>query len=195
LLYGDNYITRVSKVYFQSFYTTLEYLFFTFILWNNIPTKKLRRIILSLTIIFLAFQVLYMLFKAFDIDSLYLFHLLNMTSKSQKLDSIPIGIETILIFVYILFFFWETSRKIDTMYIYNHYCFWLAVGILIYLGGSFFFFILIDQLEKSEISTFGNITYLAEVMKNILFAVAIFIYSKHPVRMRKTQAVPYLDMI
>jgi len=83
------------------------------------------------------------------------------------------------------------------MFIYNHYCFWLAVGILIYLGGSFFFYILIDHLTREQVNTFGNLTFLAEVLKNILFLAAIFIYARYPISKqdKNSSSVPYLDMI
>ena len=113
-----------------------------------------------------------------------------------RLDSVPIGIETILVLVYIFFFFYEFSKRPTGNYIYNHYCFWIAVGILIYLGGSFFFYILFNHLNEEEINTFGNITYIAEVIKNVLFVTALFVYDKNPIRIKKEPtSVPYLDMI
>ena len=67
----------------------------------------------------------------------------------------------------------------------------------LYLGGSFFFYITIDQLKKGEREIFGNLTYIAEIIKNILFVVAIFIYSRYSfVKQEKnSNSVPYLDMI
>ena len=112
------------------------------------------------------------------------------------MDSVPIGIETILIFIYIFCFFYESSKLTKDNYIYNQYCFWIAVGILIYLGGSFFFYILIDHLDKAEIDSFGNLTFLAEIIKNILFSAAILIYARQPKKTsKKPPTVPYLDMI
>ncbi|MBK5269418.1 MAG: hypothetical protein JJE22_00260 [Bacteroidia bacterium] len=114
----------------------------------------------------------------------------------KGLDTIPIGIETILILTYIIYFFYEFSKDTRNLYIYNHYCFWIAVGILIYLGGSFFFFILFNQLSNDQIATFGNITYLAEIIKNILFSLSIFIYQRYTLEntKEKTSSLPYLDM-
>ena len=91
----------------------------------------------------------------------------------------------------------EFSKNSTDSYIYNHYCFWFSVGILIYLGGSFFFYILIDHLDKKQVKAFGNLTYFAEIIKNILFALAIFIYAKFSFKFKdqKTSSVPYLDMI
>ncbi len=166
--------------YYQSFYTFLEYAVFAFIFWNNIKTKKLKRLIILGSIAFFIFQFIYVI-----------------TTKINHLDSIPIGIETILIFVYIFFFFYEFSKNTTNFYIYNHYCFWIATGILIYLGGSFFFYISIDLLTPNQVKTFGNLTYLAEIIKNILFVLAIFMYAHYPYEntKNKTSSIPYLDMI
>lgn len=119
-------------------------------------------------------------------------------SKLLRLDSIPIAIETIFVFIYIVYFFYEFSKKIRNYYIYNHYCFWVAVGILIYLGGSFFFYLSINELNSHEVETFGNLTYLAEIIKNILFGVALIILSKNHFNLsdeKKNIKVPFLDMI
>jgi len=85
----------------------------------------------------------------------------------------------------------------EDTFIYNHYTFWIAVGIMIYLGGSFFFYILINSLTVSEIEKFGNMTYVAEIIKNLLFAFSIFIYKRHPVNKVKNHSkkIPNLDMI
>jgi hypothetical protein len=126
-----------------------------------------------------------------------IFQIAYVTSTSHKrLDSIPIGIETILLFIYIFYFFYEFSKQIKDTFIYNHYTFWIAVGILIYLGGSFFFFILVNDLDKNQRDNFGTITYVAEIIKNLLFAFAIFVYKKFPSNQthKLPKNIPNLDM-
>ncbi len=132
------------------------------------------------SILFLAFQIFYF-FEA----------------KLIRLDSIPIAIETILIFIYIIYFFYEFSKKTTGEYIYYHYCFWISIGILLYLGGSFFFNILINNLNPQEVETFGKMTFIAEILKNILFALAIYFYSRFPVVKIKSRSfqIPNLDMV
>jgi hypothetical protein len=89
----------------------------------------------------------------------------------------------------------------NSLFISNHYCFWVAVGVLIYLGGSLFFYLSINKLSKDEMeafgNTYGNLTYLAEGIKNILFALSLFMYARYPSggSKNKTETVPYLDMI
>lgn len=166
--------------YFQISYTFFEYVVFTFIFWINFRKDKIRWLLIILSVLFFGFQ----LFYAF-------------IANVKGLDSVPIGIETILIFVYIIYFFYTFSKRLSSLYIYNHYVFWIAVGILIYLGGSFFFFILFEQLSNDQIADFGNLTYMAEIIKNILFALALFIYTRYPFENPKknSNSIPYLDMI
>lgn len=168
------------RKYLQVFYTFLEYAFFTYIFWLNIRNKTVKIFILFASFLFIGFQIFFV----------------NSTT-FVRLDSIPIGIETILLFIYIFYFFYEFSRHIKDVFIYNHYTFWIAVGIMLYLGGSFFFYILINSLQSDEVEKFGNMTYVAEIIKNLLFAFSIYMYKKHPVnKIHNLQKnIPNLDMI
>ncbi len=180
MLYSFDYVAKSDKKYFFAFYTALEYATFAYIFWKNISSARFKKIIIAFSILFFLFQIIY-----------------PFTVHSIKLDSIPIGIETIIIFIFIVYFFYDFSRKLDSLYIYNHYCFWFSVGILIYLGGSFFFYILIGELSKDQIEAFGNMTYIAEIIKNLLFGAALIVYSKYPIKKvnKRQESIPYLDMI
>jgi hypothetical protein len=164
----------------QLCYTFLEYSLFAFIFWSNIKSSKFKNLIVIFSALFFAFQIIYF-----------------FESKLVRLDSIPIGIETILILICITYFFFETFKKTTNQYIYNHYCFWLSVGILLYLGGSFFFYILINDLTEEQVDTFGDMTFIAEIIKNVLFGAALIFYNKYPINTnpKKNESIPYLDMI
>lgn len=180
LLFIYESLPKDIRKYYQAFYTFLEYLLFSFVFWANIKNKKAKNLIILLSLAFFLFQCIY-----------------TFKTKLVRLDSVPIGIETILIMTYIFYFFYEIAKDATSNYIYTHYCFWLSVGILIYLGGSFFFYILINNLNKSQVNTFGNLTYLAEIFKNVIFGIAIIVYSRYPLERRKKEysSMPYLDMI
>lgn len=180
LLLSYDTLPKEFRKPFQSFYTFLEYAFFAFFFWYNIKNQRFRKLIIILSVLFLLFQIVYFL-----------------KTMLIRLDSVPIGVETILLLVYILYFFYEFSQKLNDQYIYNHYCFWISIGVLIYLGGSFFFYILINHLNNDQVQTFGNMTFMAEMIKNILFTVSIFIYSRYPSEntKEKQKSIPYLDLI
>jgi hypothetical protein len=56
---------------------------------------------------------------------------------------------------------------------------------------------LISNLEENDVTTFGNMTFVAEIIKNLLFAFSIFIYKKFPINNinNHSKNIPNLDMI
>ena len=177
--YDPDSLNIVNNNYYQGCYTLLEYSIFTYLFWYNIQSKAFRKLIIIVSFLFALYQFFYITSATF-----------------ARLDSISIGIETILIFIYIFYFFFEFSKNTKAVFIYNHYGFWLAVGIMIYLGGSFFFYILINHLNQSEVDKFGKMTYIAEIIKNLLFAFSIFLYTKFPFNNihNHPKKIPNLDM-
>jgi len=166
--------------YYLCLYTFLEYSFFTYLLYLNIKNKKIKQLIILLSLAFLVFQIIY-----------------SFEKKFQLLDVVAVGIESILLFIYIFYFFYEHFSSPKNPFIYNNYCFWISVGILIYLGGSFFINILVDDMSKTEKVKYWILTYIAETIKNVLFVVAILVYSRQPDENtpKKPSSVPYLDLI
>ena len=72
----------------------------------------------------------------------------------------------------------------------------MCVGILIYLGGSFFFYIMANHMTKAEIIKYWDWTYVGEILKNILFSYSVYLYARE----RKEnginkKTIPNLDMI
>ena len=169
----------IPNNYFQGVYTLLEYSFFSYVFWVNTHSKTFKKLIIVVSLLFSLYQFFYI-----------------TSVKFERLDSISIGIDTILVFIYIFYFFYEFSKNTKDVFIYNHYGFWLAVGIMIYLGGSFFFYILINYLDDNEVDKFGQMTYVAEIIKNLLFAFSIYIYKKHPLNKTRNHSrkIPNLDM-
>lgn len=180
-LFFDHPPVKYRKLYAFS-YTFIEYTFFAAMLWLNIQNKIAKTIIVALSISFFIFQCTYYI----------------STSQIQRLDSVPVGIETILLFIYIFIFFYENFKITKaTTYIYNNPGFWIAIGILIYLGGAFFLYILANHMEQEEIDRYWDYTYIAEILKNILFITAVFLYrfkTKNDASLGQKSNLPYLDM-
>ena len=176
LLHFFYYIPKSYRQLQQSIYTFLEYSFFAYILWYNIKNIKLRKFILLFSIFFFCFQIIHF-----------------FVSQLQRVDSIPVGIETILILIYVFIYFHQYFNENRTTYIYNDPGFWIVVGILIYLGCNFFFTILANQLSRE----YWYLTFIPEIIKNILFAISIVLYKKKSTDNNgmKSSKVPYLDMI
>jgi hypothetical protein len=105
------------------------------------------------------------------------------------LDSIPVGVETILIFLYIFYFLYQEFKKENQLLIKNS-MFWISMGIFFYLAGSFFFNILANHMSKAEIDEYWYYTYLFDIVKNILIAIGLFVYKQK----NRTEPLPFLDM-
>lgn len=108
--------------YFWATFTPIEYLVFTYFLLSNISYRGFKKIIIFSSIFFVVFTIFY-----------------NIYADLHKIDSTPIGIESILIFIYSFFYFYEQMKDTSTLFIYNKYHFWIVIGYLIYLSGSFLF--------------------------------------------------------
>jgi len=179
-LYYDEFKLLLQKKYYYFVYTSIEYLTFAFLLRFFIENKTLKKYILFFSICFELFLVFYYMFSSF-----------------KRIDSVPIGIESILLFIYILFFFAQYFKSLHND-IYENFSFWFVIGILAYLGITFFFNILANSLERESFAKYFFYSYLGDIIKNILFAIGIYHYSKsrHLSNSKlKSSHIPNLDMI
>jgi len=182
LLILFEYITqelKLGKEYLFT-YTFQEFIFLGAALYLNIKTPLFKKIVLLLAGMFIVFDILFYLY-----------------GNIGRLDSVPVGIETIILFIFIFLYLFEHFKSAKANYIYNHNGFWISVGILVYLGGSFFFNILVNMMPNAEGDKYESYSHIADILKNFLFVVAIWTFSKQTdqsVRQEKT-TVPFLDMI
>ncbi len=175
----DNLVSDEFQKLYNSLYTFTEFTFFTAILWLNVKGKFAKKIFGITYAAFILFQILYNFSPYFVAD---------------KLDAVPVGIETLFVFVYIFLFFYEYFKNVFTEYVYNYYCFWIAIGIMIYMSGSFFLYLLANDISQQQLDSFWHFTYVGETIKNILFAVAIVIHAKSKLKEKiSNQNIPYLD--
>jgi hypothetical protein len=69
---------------------------------------------------------------------------------------------------------------------------------MVYLAGSFFFYILANHIGKKQLDEYWKLTYLTDIIKNIFITIAIFVYAfspKESIKKESSSSVPYLDMI
>ena len=167
------------KIYY-GFTTFYEYSLFAFFIWLNINNRKFRQVILIASILFVFFLF---------------FYYTNATFK--RLDSLPIGIESILLLIFTSYFFYEQINNPNLLFIYNDYKFWVTTGIMIYISGSFFIYIFANQIPKSEISLYWSFTYVFLGIMNILFAIGILLLGQKSNQKRQTKPKTnhhYLDI-
>ncbi len=170
-------IPRSFRKFQQFLYTVLEYSLFAYVFFINLKSKKLRYLIISLSLLFFAFLTVYF-----------------FTSHLGKVDSVPVGVETIFVFIF-AFVYFQQYFKHNQSYIYGNPNFWIVVGILLYLGSTFFFNILINHINQQQADQYWHLTYIPEIIKNILFSMAILFYSSYHKENQDTKkTIPYLDL-
>lgn len=182
LHYWDSIPKDLKKIQ-QTVYTLLEYSFFAYIFYKSIENRSLRIVVLVFSFAFFLFQVFTYAFLRF-----------------QKIDSISIGIETLILFVFATLYFQQFLKNNLTNNIYEYASFWLVVGVLVYLGCSFFFNILANHITEQQFKDYWHYTFIPEIIKNILFAVVVvaspnklILETKQSPPIRKD--IPNLDMI
>jgi len=120
-----------------------------------------------------AIPVVALLFVSFCVFDL-------LTSKSSYFDSIPVGLEAILILSYCIFYLFEQMKKADSIFLYSSPDFWIVVSLLIYFAGTFFVFIYAQKYYGNE-SFFNNYQVINStflILKNILLVIAFFMRTK-----------------
>ena len=171
------YLPPKVDYFLFGFYTIFEYSVFAYFIFLTIHNSFFRNLIKIFSFFFVAFIVSYYIFGS-----------------AQGIDSIPIGIETILLLIYSFYYFYEQINDItSSILIYNKPTFWMIVGIMIYLGGSFFIYIFANLVEIEVLEKYWFLTYLFYILKNVLFFIGFLFYAKHSQISRSPKFRPYLN--
>lgn len=144
---------------YESF-TAIEYLLFAGFLHVNTKSRSAKNLLVILSLSFTIFFFVYT--YAFPKEFRYI-------------DSVPIGIETILILIFSFFYLYEQINDTTTLFLYNRYTFWVILGMVLYLAGSFFIYIFTNFLTPKEVLKYWPITNFVSILKNIFFCIAIYI--------------------
>ncbi len=156
--------------YIYPIFTFAESLFFAGFFYAIIKKQTLKKQVVAITAVFSVLLIVYYYYTYFFLQS------------RPVLDSIPIGIETILIFVFAFLYFFEQMNDTTDLFIYSKPSFWAVLGILLYLSGSFFIYIFANQIDFKELGKYWIITNIASILKNIFFAIAVYIQANQSLK-------------
>jgi hypothetical protein len=145
---------------FYGFITLFEFSLFSYFFYLNIKRPFFRQLIIAFGILFFVFISFYTHFAPF-----------------VRIDSIPIGIETILILLYSFYFLYEEMNNTNVLFLYNKYQFWIVIGFMIYLAGCFFMYIFANQLPQEMVEQYWFIIDIFLILKNLLFSIAILVFA------------------
>lgn len=169
--------TSVKNIVYPAF-TLCEFTFVALFLRLHIKSVSFKKFILISILLFYAF-----VFMEFFFYSL------------SGVDSIPIAVESIVILIFSFYYLYEQMNEIGTQFIYNRYHFWIVVGLMIYLAGSFFIYVFANQVDQAILQQWWIITVILYIIKNIFFLIAVILLikeKKNPPRINHTYS-PYLN--
>lgn len=170
-------IPKRYRLYQKVLYTTCEYLTFTLVILLSTDKIRIKKIIYFSSFAFFSFQLFYL-----------------FSASRQAIDSLSIGIETVLIFVFSILYFIELFNPEKNEALGPP--FYIIVAILIYLGPNLFFNLLANQLSNEQMYKYWHFTYFPEIIKNIIFAICILYYKKETTH-KKQEIMPppgFLDL-
>lgn len=143
-------------------FTIIEYLVFAGFLWSILKNELLRKILLGVSIAF----------------TLFCLYPLLIRPKIGNFDSVQTSIEAIVVIIFSLIYLFEEINKPQVAFIYSSYKFWVIIGMFLYMAGTFFLFIYASTLSAKEVNSYWIINYISNILKNVLFALAIVIHAK-----------------
>jgi len=155
---NDKVLLNISQTFFLSLFTFIELTVFSFFYWTITQNPKIKLGILA----------------TYITNSLFL-SVYYILGNNSAFDSIPVSSESIIIFIYSILLFYTELSKPQVLFIYNTSEFWIILGILIYLSGSFFIFSFADKINAEDIETFWSLTFIFNTLKNLFFSVAFTI--------------------
>lgn len=163
---NDNVLFKfIPEAHFNivfSTFTLIEYLSFSLFLGFHTENKRLKQLLTVVFVLFTLFICIYFLIIPFNF-----------------IDSIPIGVETILVIGFSVYFLYEMVNK-TTVLLYNTSEFWIITGFLIYLAGSFFIYLYANQVPENELYKFFFVTFIFNIIKNIFIATGFWLAYKRP---------------
>lgn len=155
----------------------MEYALFAGFIFSFIKNGAFKKVMIGAS-------VLYSLF-------LPIYH--TYFEQGGSIDSIPIGLETLLILLFSFYYFYEQMSDLENHYIYNRYHFWIIIGIILYLAGSFFIYIFANHVDKQTRNQFWFLTYFFYVVKNLFFLIGLMNYKKRAQGQPLKTLYPYLN--
>ncbi len=113
------------------------------------------------------------------------------------MDSYEIALESLIIISFIIHFFYLRFKQVDEQYLYQNPFFWFMTGMLVYLGFTFFFNILVNHVENEVIKNYYHFSYIGDIVKNCLFAVGLMLLPRANNTVDRTHSfnAPKLDLI
>ena len=140
-------------------FTVIEFTFLSYFFLLSFNNSRIKT---TIKIIWLSFTA----FACID------YFILN---KLESLDSFTIGIESMLLILFAIYFLYINLKDSVNFSIYSTFDFWIVITLLLYFAGTFFIYLLLESnkgnMEFRKIYVILNSSF--NIIKNILFTIAI----------------------
>jgi len=158
---SDLFINKLSLKFLESefysfrLFTVIEFLCFSFIIYKTLSSSRLRKILIFSSLFF---------FLSIIIDLL--------TNSIENFDSLPTGVESILILFYCILTLYEQISTGKPLYSFPVL---FAFSLILFFAGTFFLFILSqNNFENEEFSTlYDYIVAISKILMTLLMSVGI----------------------
>lgn len=151
---------RATFYTFSSF-TLIEFTLFSIFFYLAYYSKNLKKFIIFSLPLFYIFAI---------------YNLFTQNNNASNFDSFTAAIESILLIICSILYFYEELNNPKISFIYASKNFWIVVGILMYLSAALFLFVAASLLTKGDFKRLLLINNSANILKNILFSIAIKMY-------------------
>lgn len=151
---------RTFRIIYATF-TVLEFSLISACFTRFIHKTFFQRIAICLVAAFAVFAIIY-----------------AKATKFKGTDTIPIGVETILILIFSFYFLYIEMEKDLQVLIYNRYTFWIVAGIMLYLSGSLFIYVFADRIEESAKNQFWMFANAFTMLKYLFFVISVFVANR-----------------
>jgi hypothetical protein len=155
-------------------FTLIEFLFFGWFLHSQLKNNTSKKMVGLSCIVFTLFYIGFICYTKSAADTS------SIPTDQVVMDSVPIGVETIIMLSFSFYFLYERTKDTTTLFIYNTYQFWIVLGIVLYLAGSFFIYIFSNYLSGAEVRKYWVITNIFSILRTLFFVIAIIYHSKPP---------------
>jgi hypothetical protein len=156
-----------QNAFLYALFTIVESVAFASFLYVQVRNLNIKKATLVTGALLVLFNIIYPFFS----------------DESKLIDSIPIGIETIVILVFSYYFLYEKTNDTSTLYIYSTFPFWVVIGMVLYLSGSLFIYLFASSISHEEAKRYWVLTNFLGFLKNVFFTIGIILNSKPPKRM------------
>lgn len=143
---------------FNIFYIPLEFLFVILFFYNYLGHYFHKKLIIGISALFFL-----------------LWGYLTINTPSISFDSIINGVESLVIIVFSLFYFYEQLRYPRSLFIYMQPAFWGVAGFFIFACGTFFVFIYRQTSWQNDefVQQYAYIHAISGIARNVIFAAGV----------------------